>query len=121
MMTKVDLVTPWNERCGIAEYANDLVSNASDQTQFQIHCKLLPPPNVVFPFDIVHVNHEDGLFRHWTADDIRVLRRNGKRTILTKHNSFPHCRNNFDSAFDAVVVHEETNDGFFHIPHGIYD
>lgn len=118
---KIALVTTWDERCGIAEYAKDLVES-SDGVEWDI---------IGRPFDInralqsdapiVHVNHEPGLFSNWDHISVNRLKAVGKKTVCTWHTSSYDNRNGFTSAFDTVVVHEDTTDGFIHIPHGIYD
>ena len=118
-MVTVDLVTSWGVRCGIAEYAYDLV-RASDKSEVQWHMQAVDDKRAGFG-QIVHLNHEDGLLRSWEPQDVIRLRAAGKKVVMTKHNTGMFCKTALAQACDAVVVHEETGDGFVHIPHGIFD
>ena len=121
-MVAVDLVSSWGTRCGIAEYASDLV-NAADKAEvhFRVHAPQSAGMLHSFEGQIVHLNHEDGLLRMWGPDEVRRLQAMGKRVLMTKHNSDFSCRTALASACNVVVVHETSGDGFVHIPHGIHD
>jgi hypothetical protein len=119
-MKTVALITPWNDRCGIAEYAKYLVQYLPKDIVVKI--ANIAEPNwssIANEADILHFNYEPGLFPSLSASDI--LRLKGvKKTMMTLHTS--HSGNNrtpLTSAFDLVVVHEKTLDGFYHIPHGV--
>jgi glycosyltransferase involved in cell wall biosynthesis len=116
---KVALITSWNERCGIAEYAKNLITNCPT-VEFEIIPREVPI-EVVRPIlevnDIISLNYEPGILGHWNEKVIRSL---NKPSVLTLHTS--HDGNNsseLTSAFTRVVVHEQTQEGFTFIPMGI--
>src|SRR5690348_805968 len=119
---KVAMLTTWNERCGIAAYAQQLVSaikhvdyaqSETDVTDFWILGRDTWP---LFPFqldlssyDIIHLNYEPGLFSWLPPATIRGL---GKKTVLTLHTTHEGDNRNWPMAqvFDRVIVHEKTTD-----------
>jgi glycosyltransferase involved in cell wall biosynthesis len=116
---KVALITSWNERCGIAEYAKNLISNCPG-VEFEIIPREVPievTRPIIEVSDIVQLNYEPGILGHWNKDVIRSL---NKPSVLTLHTS--HDGNNsseLTAAFTKVVVHEQTQEGFRFIPMGI--
>lgn len=120
-MAKVGLITSWNERCGIAEYAKNLTHNCPN-TQFKIY-DVRSGYQILYALgdaQIVLLNYEAGLFAGIGEDFIAQLRSRGLRVVLIWHNS--HSGDNrgpWTNLFDRVVVHEETTDGFRYIPMGI--
>lgn len=121
---RVALVTTWNERCGIAEYAKNLVQHVTG-----VDFKIVARPGSISEInaqcadcDIVHINYEPGLFGFVSPTDVGSLRGQGKYTVLTLHTS--HAGDNrtpFTVMFDKVVVPEKTTEGFVCIPHGMPD
>lgn len=123
---RVALITTWNERCGIAEYAKSLVRamrHVNDSITFKIFERSWHDltPSALQDCDVVHLNYEPGLFQFvvnvGTVESWKLF---GKKTVLTLHTS--HEGNNrslFTNVFHRVVVHEKTTDGFIHIPMGI--
>lgn len=122
---KILLVTTWNERCGIAEYAKNLVKNCD--VEFSVLSPSFLPSTFISAngfdpeADIVHINYEPGLFPYLTSGLLYAIAAK-QRTVMTLHtstaasNSTPLTR-----AFHKVIVHERTPDNFVHIPHGIVD
>lgn len=123
---RVALITTWNERCGIAEYAKGLVQ-AMGHVNKDISFKVFErpwndlTPSALQDCDVVHLNYEPGLFQFiintGTVESWKLF---GKKTVLTLHTS--HEGNNrslFTNVFHRVVVHEKTTDGFTHIPMGL--
>lgn len=120
---KIGLVTTWREKCGIAEYASNMVkSMSSSKYQFQIINRPFAPSQIVaeaYDCDIIHFNFEPGLMGHIGDDVIRSLKAMGKKTVLTLHTTHEgDNRNAFTDSFNQVIVHEQTTDGFKVIPHG---
>lgn len=123
-MLTCGLLTTWGERCGIAEYAVNLVNSVPD-----VSFKIIARPwehalETIRSCDVVVVNHEPGLFQWMDHNTIKQMQFAGKRkpVILIMHTSNAvNNRSVFTSAFDKVVVHEKTPDGFVHIPHGIVE
>src|SRR2546428_357792 len=112
-MLKVGLLTSWNERCGIAEYAKNLVFNTSrentysDVEQVVLNINTFNSENTLLfrPEDIIHINYEPGLFGWLTTSCINHLKAMGKKTVLTLHTSHDgDNRSEFTNAFDRVVV-----------------
>lgn len=125
-MIRVGLVTTIasEQRCGIAEYARMLVENLPPDIQVtQIggpyeERKLLPRV-LAGTYDIVHFNYESGFLGIFSPG---VARKFGPRVIITLHDHWPSANREtypFTAEFDRVVVHQETGEGFVHIPHGI--
>lgn len=70
--------------------------------------------------DILHVNYEPGLFRWLGAEHIAAAKAMGKRTVMTLHTSAEgNNRHGLSAVFDRVVVHEQTTEGYTHIPEGV--
>jgi glycosyltransferase involved in cell wall biosynthesis len=124
---RVGLITTWEERCGIAEYAKNLVNSVTAlndgvtfevldvrQSQAAIHAATISCDVVVF-------NYEPGLYQHLPiVEMVHLLRRTQKACILILHTS--HAGDNrsvLTAPFTRVVVHEKTQDGFVHIPMGV--
>jgi glycosyltransferase involved in cell wall biosynthesis len=125
-MIRVGLVTTVasEHRCGIAEYARMLQEHLPPDIQItQIggpydKNRLLPRVRAG-NFDIVHFNYESGFLGIFSPG---VAREFGPRTVITLHDHWPvHNLETypFTKEFSKVVVHQETNEGFVHIPHGI--
>lgn len=115
----VGLVTSWDVRCGIAEYAANLISSCSGITPIPLQQYSY---GIACQYDVVHLNHEAGLFRCFPSGDLHHLRRDGKKLVLTLHNTGEGLnRNSFTDLFDRVLVHEKTQDSgnFVYMPHGI--
>ncbi len=118
-MITVDLITSWQERCGIAEYALDLTQNVKD-VKFVMHGRPFSAHDV-FEGDIVHLIHGIYLMRHWLPEDTQRLRDAGKKTLCTYCDTTDiWSGNELSHSFDRVVVHEPTLDeSAVVIPHGI--
>lgn len=125
-MIRVGMVTTISsqQRCGIAEYSRMLRENMdSDIDVTEIggpyeERKLLPRV-LAGNYDIVHFQYESGFLGIFTPG---VARKFGSRIVITLHDAW--WRDNretypFVNEFDRVVVHQETGEGFVHIPHGI--
>lgn len=121
---KVALVTTWGERCGIAEYAKELVASCPG-VEFKIIGRPWEITQVLresASCSIVHFNYEPGLLGHIDAVQIAAMKAMGKKTVLTLHTSHDgDNRTPFTTAFDRTVVHEKTQEGFTFIPNGIPD
>lgn len=124
---KIGLLTTWNEKCGIAEYARNLVMYATTpDIEFVIYGReVWSWPTLIYKIiedkiDIIHVNHEPGLFRWLDIGIIGNIKSRGIKVVLTYHTSNEtNNHSNFTDVFDRVVLHEKTNDGFVYIPEGI--
>lgn len=110
------------ERCGIAEYAANLVASVGD-VDFRI---ISPPADLstlardLDDVDVIHLNHETGLFAHLTDRLPKLIKGTGKPSVLTLHCSQEgDNRSAYTDCFTAVVVHERTVEGFAYIPQGI--
>lgn len=122
---KVLIVTSGDERCGIAEYGKYLIqylpdvvktSTATHTMGWEAVCNCA----VGDAADIVVFNYEPGLFHWLTPAQVMHLRNIGKKTVLILHTSHEgDNRSDLTRAFDRVVVHEQTSEGFVHIPMGI--
>lgn len=119
-MIRVGLVTSYNDRCGISEYAKHLVEYTKDP-DIQIEVLPLPIAQVASGlWDIVHLNCAGYTMSGFEPACIKRLQDQGKKVLLTWHDSNPvNNRNEFTNLFDRVVVHEpDTTDGFTFIPQG---
>ena len=63
---KVALITSWNERCSVAEYAKNLITNCQTVEFEIISNKLINSlsEELINKSDIVHVNYEPRLFKN---------------------------------------------------------
>lgn len=118
---KVGLVTSWNERCGIAAYAANLVKHCSgiDFVIIPRTTLISDALEIISKCDVFCLNYEPGILGQWTRE---IVLRIQKPRVLILHTS--HGGNNssvFTDAFTKVVVHERTQDHFTFIPIGIPD
>lgn len=128
---KVALISTHNERCGIAEYAGNLVEFAN-----------IDPPGVEFKLidahqgwdaccvasrgcDIAHINYEPGIFPWLGMPQALHLRNENLKTVVTLHTSMDSGNKSiWTDCFDKIVVHEHCTDlavakNFVHISQGI--
>ena len=119
---KVGLITTWQERCGIAEYGENLV-RSMPQVTFDILNRDRWNSDAVRMSDceIIHVNYEPGLMNWITLMELNQWKSQcNKRIVFTWHTSAERGnRNPMHPLIDRVVMHEVTDDGYVHIPHGI--
>lgn len=121
-MIKVGLITTWApERCGVRTYGEELVRRAEADIEYTV---LGRPFNASLfdraaDCDIVHILHVNALYPDITVEFINRWKSLGKKTICTFNDSTSENRSVFTVAFDKVVVHQPTSDGFEYIFHGI--
>lgn len=122
-MIKVGLVTNWNERCGVADYAEKLISYAthfSDVTfkkiggPFTLNYLLKETENV----DVIHINYAQYIFQNMpqipmltNLPNFFALRNRGQKLMLTFHDSSEHETERVSKIgmFDTIVTHEPTS------------
>ena len=118
---KVSIVTSWDERCGIAAYAENLVINC-EGIDFNIITRQTPVNVAIDSIknsDLFLLNYEPGILGHWNKDVIRAC---SKPSILILHTSHDgDNRSEFTDVFTRVVVHEKVQNhgNFVNIPMGI--
>lgn len=122
-MINVGLITSWNDKCGISEYAAHLVQYINDP---DIRLEVLPTSihehfKSSARFDIIHVNECGWVMNGFHQDQLFAIRARGEKTLLTCHTSHPvNSKNSLTQLFDHVVTHEAySEDGFHHIPQGV--
>ncbi|MDE2101318.1 MAG: hypothetical protein KGL39_28990 [Patescibacteria group bacterium] len=120
---RVALITSWHERCGIAEYAHNLVKHCVG-VEFTIVARpwdLQEIARATFAADVVHLNHEGGLYAGALGNIVSVIINSRKRSVITLHSTHAGVNaHSLTSVFSAVVTHERTQDaGFVVIPEGI--
>ena len=117
---KVALITSWDERCGIAEYARNLTENLPG-IAWEIHQRPFSWPAIArTTADVVHVNHEPGLMGWLEAEQLTRLKATGKKIVLTMHASNEISNKGpLTQVADRVVLHEKTSEGFAYIPMGV--
>lgn len=138
MGLKIACVTPWNVRCGIATYSQDLC-NALAQEDVEVFIVRLPrfgrkSPEIVIdiadrvPYsevDLVHVQHEYGLYQGFDTPFFTSLRTHGKPIVTSMHSV-----GNWDidtiisGVSNKVIVHNKFCQDRFRlptviIPHGV--
>lgn len=125
-MIKVGIVTTLApEACGHRVYAEELMQSVTDP---DIEFKHIGRPfnfnsvvERIKDCDVVHWNHSWQLHSDLKPEHIQHFKSMGKKTVCTWHESHTENRSALTVAFDAVVVHQKTVDGFIHIPVGIWD
>lgn len=125
-MIRVGLVSTFKpEACGHAMYADELMRSTEDPA---IEYKIIGRPLNAAAItertqdcDIIHINHAWQLFGDLNEHIINSWKAAGKKTVCTFHESSYENRSAFTVAFDRVVVHWRSVDGFEHIPDGILD
>jgi len=114
---KVGLVTTWNERCGVATYAKNLV-NSLPEIDWRIIWRdewgsgFNNVPIIGKDCDIVHWNHQGGLFAGLAPS---VVAQSCHKTLITRQCIGP------EELFGAATIrvsHIPRLD-YVHIPHGI--
>lgn len=127
-MIRVGLVTTWGIRCGVQEYSRMLIDNMPDkEIEFTVvsgpfHFDSLYPRVMAGNFDVIHFNYDSGFLGIFSPGVATRFKANHTKIVITLNDH--HAQNNreifpFTSEFDAVVVHQETPDGFTFIPIGI--
>jgi len=117
----VAMITPYNVRCGIASYSLDL-AEALAELDIDIYLVNLPRFGAKFPeifravaesvpvdnVDIVHVQHEYGLYNNLEEIFYRVLKSLDKPVVNTMHSigNWSIDRVIVDSS-DRLIVHNE--------------
>lgn len=113
---RVGLVTNWGDRCGVAVYGQNLMDYADGSgVQFkQIGVSGLPLTYDVVAccahdIDLLHFNYASGIFRHMVLEDWPKFRLDGKRTVMTFHDSSHDMTHRIAERglFDRIVVHEK--------------
>lgn len=128
---RVLLVTSWGTACGIADFAASLkrsVEAADPEVEITPSAAALDPKTVAAvavaflseddlrsrpdaPYDLVHLNHHDGLHSQWGPNDVRALEKAGIRVVVTYHDTrerlvdCPKLRMLYEEA-SATIVHE---------------
>jgi hypothetical protein len=82
-MTRIGLVTNWGERCGVAEYARNLVDHLDGSG---VEVKEIGEPlefQHIFweteDVDVIHFNYASGIFRKIKIEDWSLFRRKGQK------------------------------------------
>ncbi len=137
---KVSLVTPWKVRCGISTYSEALAPALSRQGAdvYIVRLKRLGQKSIQYfetlatrripEVDVVHVQHEYGLYRGGEGAFYARLRKALGTTpvVTTMHGvASPIPDEIVSNNSDAVVVHNEfCRERFIHdctvIPHGVH-
>jgi hypothetical protein len=122
---RVLLVTTWNERCGIAEYAANLVRHCKCEFEIVDPVTFMNFGKDVSSFDLVHVNHEPGLYPGMTQYHVQRFC-DSKPAMITLHaTQAGYNHGAYIEAFQKIVVHEQTQDvarwpsKWIYIPEGI--
>ena len=130
---KIALVTPWEVRCGIASYSKNLV-NALADLGHEVYVVRLPRfghkteetmKNVVDKIpvdkiDVVHVQHEYGLFQGLDEQFFGFLRQIDKPIITTAHAVGQiHLDMYMSQVSDKVIVHNKFCRKRYQFPNGI--
>lgn len=118
---RVLLVTSWNTPCGIAEHSRLLKASVA---QADPKIEILPDsegldPGYVFSdrrlsterWDLIHLNHHDGLHSRWTPGHVRELTAAGIPVLVTYHDTRAQLADcpkleALAQVASSVVVHE---------------
>ena len=121
MGLKVAMITPWKKKCGIYTYSRDLVDALAEE---DVDVYVVPLPRFgsktgeimagianQVPFedvDVIHVQHEHGLYVNLEQQFYGTLKQFGKPIISTMHavGNF-HVDPTVVNNSDLVVVHNE--------------
>lgn len=112
-MTRVALVTNWDEHCAVAEYASNLWDQLSSRIEFNIIHEITEES--VFEnsidCDVIHYNYCSHAFKNWKPTSWFKMRDIPK--ILTFHESSDwQTRRLADSGIaDLYIVHDKLRDG----------
>jgi hypothetical protein len=113
-------VTSWGGACGIANYAEQLISavHSGDTPEGEIniepHAEALDPawgiPNAAL-YDVVWLNYHRGLHSRWTPEVVHRVRQQGTPMVITFHDTYGErppdaLAQQLHDLADAFVVHE---------------
>jgi glycosyltransferase involved in cell wall biosynthesis len=129
----VGLVTNWDERCAVAEYAKHLADYClrhSTDVEFKIVTGLLNYEGVeaqTRDVDVIHFNYCNRAFSQMDPVKFNWFKGKGKPVILTYHESTNWQTRNLVtcSIADWIVIHDKLRDGppapanVRHIPYGV--
>lgn len=140
-MIKVAFLTTWGSNCGISTYSEELCECLRDTGEVILQiiapneegsCGSPPEhipyslvwnredpnlpltiPNAVAEYDVVHIQHEFGIFQHHDSfiQTLRFLKKQGKKVVITLHtvSAYGTWRSgiidSIKSNVDAVLVH----------------
>lgn len=120
---RVDLVTTWDQPCGIAEHSAYLKQavEAADPAIRIVPCPEALDPNRVMAalgvFDdeseILHLNYHAALHSRWTVDEIRRVQSGHRKVVVTYHDTgVPNAdqAKRICAAADVAIVHEPCED-----------
>lgn len=99
MVKSIAMITPWNVRCGVATYSKYLVDALAEE-DVEVYVARLPRFGIKtreliidvaerIPYDkvdIIHCQHEYGLYQNLELPFYSTLRRYGKPIITTMHS-----------------------------------
>ena len=140
MSIRVLMMTSWNVACGVAEMSKRLLDGlaivdpaieilpAADPSNG--HLPLSPDATLARDdYDILHLQHHDALHAAWQPDHLREAQRQGKKVVVTFHDTFMGTPAQMNSAkchalhdvADAFIVHEPVQDlpKAIHWRHGV--
>lgn len=130
LKSRVGIVTPWNQRCGIAEYSKDLSTHLlnrtiifcekNDDITAAQHINVVPSyfkdennyDNLLREIlknniDVLHVQYNHGLFNAGALKTfLTAVKKHNIRTILTLHS----CKGGvevFAEYFDTLIMHSK--------------
>lgn len=113
-------MTSWGGSCGIAEHSRllkEAVEAADPDLDIHPSAEALDPAWIcddvlqLRHFDLVHLNHHDGLHSRWEARHVRALQEFGIPVVVTYHDtreSLDDCPKLQDlwPVADATIIHE---------------
>lgn len=116
---KIGLVTNWNQKCAVAEYAKNLANycvRTSRNVEFKIVTGLLNYEGVeaqTRDVDIIHFNYCRHAYAYMDPQRFSTFRGKGKPVILTFHESsdWQTRRLAANGVADWVVAHDKMRDG----------
>lgn len=137
MGLKIAVITPWKVRCGIFTYTENLV-NALKDLEVESYIVKLPrfgsktkgllqlvaTQVPVDKIDLIHIQHEYGLYKNLEKPFYVELKRLGKPILTTMHaTGMPELDDIVADLSDRVIVHNEFcakrfGHPCFIIPHG---
>jgi hypothetical protein len=118
----IGLVTNWDQRCAVAEYAKDLVKHALEVTRdtLDLEFKIVTPPLTfesvqerVADCDIIHYNYCAHAYEHMVPAQWYELKDKGKPVLMTFHEHSDWWTRKLakNGVADILIIHDKMWDG----------
>ncbi len=116
---RIGLVTNWETKCAVAEYARNLVEHVQKANR-RLEFKIISPPmsfqrvwTETRDCDVIHFNYAMHIFRDMELDGWGKFRNEKQKVIMTLHESSDFLVRNIlrEKIVDEMILHDAPRDG----------